>query len=99
MSGDEDHLSLIHNNIRSSNANLDSFLAYLETLNFIFTIIALTETWLNDKDDDLFDIAGYNHISAPRVYGKGGGVSIYLREHISYNRRNDLKYHSECFEC
>ena len=97
--GDNDCLSLIHNNIRSTNSNLDNFLAYLETLSYDFDVIGLSETWLNENNMDLFDIAGYNHIGAPRTYAKGGGVSIYLKDSIPYTRRDDLKFKSDYFEC
>ena len=43
-------ISMMHMNIRSIKANIDSFAAYLDTLQFTFKLIGLTETWL-DKNN------------------------------------------------
>ena len=59
---DEKYFAMIHLNIRSSATNLDNFLNYLECLNTEFAIICLTETWLNERNYDLYEIPNYVHI-------------------------------------
>ena len=48
--------SLVHVNIRSISANIDSFLAYLSLLKCSFDIVCFSETWLNECGhlDDYF---------------------------------------------
>ena len=48
-----------HINIRSQKANPKSFEICLENLQFIFSIIGITETWLNDYNCDLYSLNGY----------------------------------------
>ena len=73
------NLSIMHVNIRSISANGDELIAYLETLIFKFDIICLTETWLNKDNfvDDIF--TGYVGYHSMRQNGRGGGVSIYVK--------------------
>ena len=48
----ENQFSILSLNIRSIKNKFDNFLNYLATLNYSFTVIALTETWINDKTCD-----------------------------------------------
>ena len=86
-------------NIRSRKANLDSFTAYLNTLKFWFDTIGLTETWLHKNNADIYKAPGYSHISLPREYSKGGGVSIWLLSWLSNKRRDDLCMSNNIIEC
>ena len=54
---------MMHMNIRSMKANIDLFTAYLDTLEFRFKLIAFTETSLDNNNNDLYNIPGYNIIS------------------------------------
>ena len=63
---ENDCISMMHMNIRSTKANIDSFAAYLGTLELRFKLIALTETWLDNNNHDLYIIPGYNMISNSR---------------------------------
>ena len=53
-----DVLSLCHVNIKSARKNLGAFENYLNILKHEFTVIGLTETWLNDNDFDLYGLSG-----------------------------------------
>ena len=83
----------------SMKANLDSFTAYLNTPKFKFDIIGLTETWLHKDNSDLYNAPGYSHISLPREYSKGSGVSILLHSRLSYKRKDDLCMSNNTIEC
>ena len=85
-----DSFSILHVNLRSIPKNFDSFLNYLHTLTFSFTIIAVTETWLSTNNSDNYGIPGYNLVSICRDGKRGGGVCIFIKESLSYNIRTDL---------
>ena len=59
-------------------------------------MIALTETWINDKtcDADEFNIPGYVKFNLNRKSKIGGGVCIYIKDNIKAKIRNDIT--SEC---
>ncbi len=56
----EHSFSMIHTNMWSSNKNLTQLKKYLQSLQYTFDIIALTETWLKKYNIDTFGIDGYN---------------------------------------
>ena len=63
-----DKLSFLHLNIRSIRNKFDTLINYLNSLDHKFSIIALTETWINNNDGDNFEIPGY--IIQPNWLGK-----------------------------
>lgn len=83
-------LSFIHLNIRSIPKNIDSLTSYLESLNFLFNFIGLSETWFNDVTSPLYGIDGYSHEKVFRSNRRGGGVSLFIKENIVYSVRSDL---------
>ena len=87
---DPNVFSLCHINIRSMKANLTSFEICLQNLEFQFSVIGITETWLSDSNSDLYTIDGYNFIETHRTERSGGGVGIFLRSNILYQRRSDI---------
>ena len=93
--GTKDVLSLCHVNIRSARKNLGDFENYLNMLNHDFTIIGLSETWLNDNDSDLYGLCGYKVIGHHRVNRAGGGVAVCVQDHVCFKERPDLSYFSE----
>ena len=96
--GSTNFLSLCHVNIRSARKNLGAFENYLNILKHEFTVIALTETWLNDNDCDLYGLSGYKVIGRHRVNRTGGGVAVCIRDHVSFRERPDLSSSTEDFE-
>ena len=77
-------------NIRSMNRNFNAFEQYLAGLRFEFAFIGVSETWLTDNNHDLFNLSGYTFIEQHRVRKTGGGVGLFLKDHIEYNLREDL---------
>ena len=94
--GSTNFLSLCHVNIRSARKNLGAF--YLNILKHEFTVIALTETWLNDNDCDLYGLSGYKVIGLHRVNRTDGGVTVCIRDHVSFREGPDLSSSTEDFE-
>ena len=88
--GTKDVLSLCHVNIRSARKNLGDFENYLNMLNHDFTVIGLSETWLNDND--LYGLCGYKVIGHHRVNRAGGGVAVCVQTDVGFKERPDLSY-------
>ena len=59
---DHNVFSSCHINIRSMKANLTSFDIFLQNLEFEFSVIGITETWLTDSNCDLYNINGFNFV-------------------------------------
>jgi len=99
-------ISMIHCNIRSANKNANNFSNYLKSLNHNFDVIAFTETWHNENNTDINGFQDYNHEynyrKAKRIGSdktkKGGGVSILVKDNLSYNIIPQLKFATELFE-
>ena len=86
-------ISLAHLNARSlcSSDKLHEISAL--TILHKFDFLAITETWISVNITDYSVlIPGY---SAPlrndRIAGRGGGVAIYLADHLFYKRRTDFE--------
>ena len=88
---------MIHVNIRSAKKNLADFEAYLHVLSHKFTIIALTESWLQDCDSQLYNLPGYEMFEDHRSERTGGGVALYVDICYDCKRRPDLDvFNSNC---
>jgi hypothetical protein len=53
----------MHLNARSLSGNFDKFEILLANLRKSFSVIGVTETWLNDLTSDLVNIPGYTALS------------------------------------
>ena len=76
-------LSMCHLNIRSIRKNLGYFEVYLKALDYDFSLIGISETWLQDNTCDLFHLDGYNFFETHRTTKTGGGVGLFINEKIS----------------
>ena len=61
-------------------------------LNHDFTVIGLSETWLNYDDSDLDGLSGYKVIGHHRVNRAGGGVAVCVKDYVYFKERPDLSY-------
>ena len=77
-----ENLALLHLNIRSISEKLDKFSNSLGSLALDFSVIGITETWLDNS----------------RVHRDGGGVSFYLAEYLKLKNRMDLTFVNDCAE-
>ena len=55
-------------------------------------MIALTETWLDQSEQDLYNMPKYNCINRFRKQRRGGGVSLYIKNDIQFMNRPGLEY-------
>ncbi len=88
-------LSFMHLNIRSIVNKFDSFKQLINSLNIPFQVIGLTETWLNDNNDDLFELENYDFVNVNRYSKNGGGVGIFISNQMKYKSRKDLNLNYE----
>ena len=86
------NLSMFHLNIKSLPKHHDELEIYLDSLKFPFSFIGLTETWLDEYKENLYDIPQYVSVTRYRKTKRGGGVSLLIRNHIPFISRNDLAY-------
>lgn len=86
--------STLHLNIRSLPQNHDNLIHYLSTLNHEFSIIGLSETWLNQSTSQLYDFPNDTLVHCCRSNRVGGGVSLLIRENIEFIQRDDLTIHT-----
>lgn len=77
-------LSCITFNARSLRGSFSRVKAFLNMLDYDFTVIVVTETWLVDDIDHGFDLEGYSSVNLYRN-GSGGGIKIYVRECLNYS--------------
>ncbi len=82
--------SMMHLNTRSLNNKFDTFRQLLDSLIIPFQIIGLTETWLNDINDDLFKLDNYDFVNVNRTNKNGGGVGIYISNEMKHKIGSDL---------
>ena len=83
----------MHKNVRSLPDKFDkfkNFLTNLENEKIQFDAILLCETFLSDKNHDLFNIPGYTFISRHRKQYRQGGIGIYIKNNINFIIREDL---------
>lgn len=83
-----DNFSIVQYNIQSINNKLDAIESELRN----FDIIALSETWLDDRipDEDL-RMNGFNLFRRDRAGDHHGGICVYIKESIYCRRRFDLE--------
>ena len=80
--GSADTPSTLHLNIRSIKNNFENFKIFLSSLSVDFSIICFSETWLDESSltsQSLYELHHYKSIQI-RSYGKGCGVSIYIKD-------------------
>ena len=82
-------LNILHLNVRSLRRKKEQVSQLAHSTDA--SIIALSETWLDQSvTDNEISIDGYNITRNDRA-STGGGVCIYIKNNISYNRRTDLE--------
>ncbi|KAJ8025074.1 hypothetical protein HOLleu_35175 [Holothuria leucospilota] len=72
--------------------NFNAFVSFMNSIdNYQFTLIAITETWLNDlSPSNTLQIDGYKLLYKNRLNKRGGGVALFIKENLHANIRADL---------
>ena len=87
--------SFFHLNIRSIPQHYDQLTDYLSILNFSFSVMAFSETWLHDNITCLYPLENYRAIHSCRMTTSGGGVSLYILDHFNFKERKELSQYFE----
>ena len=91
--------SVFNLNVRSIPKNFDSLTDYLKLLDFRFSVISLSETWLTTNNCNNYHIPDYVSHHVNRVNRRGGGVSVYIHSSYTFNARTDLDLCNDNIEC
>ena len=72
--------------------HFEAFQDFTESLNFKFSAIYLSKTWLqtNEISESNFQLSGYYSFHLTREKNWGGGLCSFLPETYSYKFRKDL---------
>ena len=95
---DSNFFSIFHHNIRSLSANQNQLNVLLENMGHSFSIMGLSETWLDSEKYDLFQFSGYAHVGKTRNNQRGGGISLFIKNSYSFKERTDLSNFDDVYE-
>lgn len=56
-----------------------------------FSTIGISETWLDEPTQDLYNIPGYTFLSSSRQHKHGGSVGLFIKSDYHYKLRLDLQ--------
>ena len=78
-----------------------AFQDLIESLNFKFSAIYLSKTWLQTHEisNSNFQLSGYYSFHLTREKNRGGGLCSFLAETYSYKLRKDFQVNLKVFEC
>ena len=89
----ESKFTIMHLNIQSLPSKfvkLKLLLSRLETIDVSLDCILLCETFLNNRNEDLYEIPGYAFLPNSRKKMTKGGVAIYIKDSHIYKERKDI---------
>lgn len=88
-------LSIFHTNISSIQANTDKMIELLADLSWSFDVLALSETWNDEKTQNSFSpapIPGYLLYDGTTGSSLKGGCGFYVKSNITTIPRKDLEF-------
>ena len=110
---DTDYIEDIHINILQQHQNRIS-IGHLNTqsllpsmvefttmgLRYNLDIYTISETWMQDnpQQKSVAEVEGYKLFTNNRTWKRGGGVAIYVKDHIVCKQRDDLSRNHEAIE-
>ena len=74
----------MHINCRSLLCNFDEVVDFNLSLNNVFDLICMSETWLTDLTVDQINMSGYTFVGRNRKTKRGGGVRMYVKNEIKF---------------
>ena len=92
----EGGLKILSYNIRSFSANYDSFCSMFDSSKSYPDIVSICETWFHG--DTTQNIDGYVGHHVTRETTRSGGVSVYMKQHISSKLVQDLSFVNQTIE-
>ena len=101
LDNSSDQFSVLHLNIRSIKKNFENFKLFLNSINFTFSVICLSETWWDDLatiEKSLYELRNYNSTHQARGDRKGDGASIYIHKSFDFIVKPDLSINNNGIE-
>ena len=101
LDNSSDQFSVLYLNIRSIKKNFENFKLFLNSINFTFSVICLSETWWDDLatiEKSLYELPNYNSTHQARGDRKGSGVSIYIHKSLDFTVKPDLSINNNDIE-
>ena len=93
---------ILHTNISSVRKNLGNLQTLLCNLDYRFDILALTETWHTKQNNACISqlrLEGYHDYQGLTGNSLKGGCGLFLADHLSFLRRDDLSKASKDKNC
>lgn len=78
---DKQNITILTQNIRSINKNLDDFSMFLHRLSFEIDVIVLTECWLN-RNHHTYSLPGYNYHCSKKYLNQNDGIVIFTNTNL-----------------
>jgi len=92
-------LKILNWNIRSLSAHYDELIGFLTCINYKFDIISLTESWLSDSNQHLYNVDGYDSFHSLRPPGKrGGGITVLVNSDLKAKCIKNAQLSNDCLE-
>ena len=94
--------SILHTNISSVRKNLGNLQTLLCNLDYRFDVLALTETWHTKQNNACISqlrLEGYHDYQGLTGNSLKGGCGLFLADHLSFLRRDDLSKASKDKNC
>ena len=82
-------ISVLHINARSLKKHYTELLCLVNNLQHSFSIIVVSESWLDPTTDQLYHIPGFVPFPLSRPKRQGGGIVLYIRDTIISCRLRD----------
>lgn len=99
VNADKNAFSLFHSNIRSIPRHLDELKVHIDNLDIEFSVIGITESWLQEHNSALYNLENYKHFSRVRHSRSGGGVSLFIKDTISCRIIEEISLVNDIIEC
>ena len=84
------NFSVLQVNCRSLSKNFISFTNLVNSARSAPSVIAVSETWLQEGDDIYYNLQGYKFIALSRKHKRGGGVGLYVSNKFSLISQLDI---------
>ena len=70
----------------------DDLELYIDSLDFRFSIVSVTETWLDKYKYEMYNICNYDSVHRYTNGKKVGVVSVYVHDKMPFIVREDFEY-------
>lgn len=95
-----ENFTVLQINCRSLIKNANNIAMFINSLQIRPSVICLSETWLDNDANGLYEMNGYTFLSHCRINKRGGGVAMYIRNNLVFADITDLyNFNSDTFEC